>query len=610
MKLEIKKGTTSKLVEIFISDSSSTTGAGLAGVLYSDITAYYYRSGAASATAITLATMTLGTWVSGGFIELDATNMPGRYQLGVPDAALATGADQVGIDLKGATNMAYLPLEIQLIDNTEKDIYDIVAHTSYGNAQLTRSATPANLLGINLAGQAGVDLDNAGGTLAKDVEITGFNDIPASDIVSAGAIETLSGAVVIVTDVTNLHASAATITNQDTILARVGDFAGTGLNTVKGFFQALFRSDTGVSGANTPSEVNEAENTITGTFDGATDSVEALRVNTGTAGISLTDQPWNAAWDASVQAKVNDALVAIHLDHLLAVDYDPDLKPGVLTALLNELVESDAGVSVYTVAALANAPSGTGASAATIADAVWDEPKADHVLAASFGEEVQSHALSIDVDTSNVVLAASQPNYAPNTTVPDPAGTAPTVTQITADIDANSTQLAAILGRIGDFAGTGLNTVKGFFQALFRSDSGVSGANAPSEINEAENTIVGTFDGATDSTEAIRNNIGTAGAGLVAIPSGGIKKNTAFTGFKFNMIDAADNISPLPGLTVTAEVAIASAPYVAMTNPVTEVSGGTYIIDPSAADTNGDWVTWKFTAPGARATYVMFKTDL
>ena len=41
-------------------------------------------------------------------------------------------------------------------------------------------------------------------------------------------------------------------------------------------------------------------------------------------------------------------MVDIHLDHLLAVDYDPASKPGTSTALLNELVENDGGVSRFT----------------------------------------------------------------------------------------------------------------------------------------------------------------------------------------------------------------------------------------------------------------------
>ncbi len=116
MKLDILKGTTSKIQEVFIQDSSSTIGAGLTGVAFGDITVYYTLNGAAGAATVhTPATMTIGTWASGGFIEKDATNLPGVYQLGVFDAAL-TGADSVLIMLKGATNMAPVVLEIQLVD--------------------------------------------------------------------------------------------------------------------------------------------------------------------------------------------------------------------------------------------------------------------------------------------------------------------------------------------------------------------------------------------------------------------------------------------------------------------------------------------------------------
>lgn len=69
---------------------------------------------------------------------------------------------------------------------------------------------------------------------------------------------------------------------------------------------------------------------------------------------------------AQVNTEVDTALSDIHLDHLLAVDYDPASKPGAATALLNEMVENDAGVSRYTAHSLGQAPSGTGASAVSI----------------------------------------------------------------------------------------------------------------------------------------------------------------------------------------------------------------------------------------------------
>ncbi len=109
---------------------------------------------------------------------------------------------------------------------------------------------------------------------------------------------------------------------------------------------------------------------------------------------------------AATPAEVATALTDIHLDHLLAVDYDPASKPGTSTALLNELVEDDSGVSRYTVNALENAPSGTGASAATIADAVWDEDIiAAHNTSDTAGKIVGDN-INAPLDTIDTVVDA------------------------------------------------------------------------------------------------------------------------------------------------------------------------------------------------------------
>ena len=117
-KLQIIKATTSKLIQLFIQDSSSTTGDGLTGLTAASgsLTAYYYREGAGTgATQISLVAVgALGTWESGGFFEIDATNMPGWYELGLPDGVLAAGVNAVGIQLKGATDMAETNAEIEL----------------------------------------------------------------------------------------------------------------------------------------------------------------------------------------------------------------------------------------------------------------------------------------------------------------------------------------------------------------------------------------------------------------------------------------------------------------------------------------------------------------
>lgn len=122
-KLSILAGTTSKTIDIYIQDSSSSVGAGLAGLLYNSagLTCYYYREGAASATSVTLATMTVGTWASSGFKEIDGTNMPGWYQFGIPNAAIASGAKTAKFLFKGATNMVALPIELELTATDNQD---------------------------------------------------------------------------------------------------------------------------------------------------------------------------------------------------------------------------------------------------------------------------------------------------------------------------------------------------------------------------------------------------------------------------------------------------------------------------------------------------------
>jgi hypothetical protein len=123
MKLIKAIGATSEIWQIFIMDSSSSTGAGLAGLVFNSagLTAYYHRDTDTTATAITLVTMTVGTFTSSGFKEIDATNMPGWYQFCPPNAALASGAKSCGFHLKGATNMAPLPIEVQLVAYNPED---------------------------------------------------------------------------------------------------------------------------------------------------------------------------------------------------------------------------------------------------------------------------------------------------------------------------------------------------------------------------------------------------------------------------------------------------------------------------------------------------------
>ncbi len=126
-KLSILAGATSQSVNILILDSTSTTGAGLTGLVFNSgsLIAYYTFTGAnAGATAITLATLaTVGAaWSSGGFKQIDSTHMPGLYRFDLPDAVLAAASGRVvTVILRGAANMVDCRLEIELTGTDNQD---------------------------------------------------------------------------------------------------------------------------------------------------------------------------------------------------------------------------------------------------------------------------------------------------------------------------------------------------------------------------------------------------------------------------------------------------------------------------------------------------------
>lgn len=117
-KRQILVGATDQTVDVFIQDSSSTTGAGLTGLAYNtaSLTCYYRKGATGTPTALSLATQTVGGAHSdGGFVAVDGTNCPGQYRLDLSDTIVAT-AGMVTVHLKGAANMVPCVLEIEVVD--------------------------------------------------------------------------------------------------------------------------------------------------------------------------------------------------------------------------------------------------------------------------------------------------------------------------------------------------------------------------------------------------------------------------------------------------------------------------------------------------------------
>jgi hypothetical protein len=111
-------GSTSVVEIVDILDNSSTTGGGKTALAYntSGLTCYYKRSNGTASVSVTLANIiTLGTFVSGGFKEIDATNQPGAYEFHPPDAAFASGAKWVTFYLQGASGMVRRAIKVRIL---------------------------------------------------------------------------------------------------------------------------------------------------------------------------------------------------------------------------------------------------------------------------------------------------------------------------------------------------------------------------------------------------------------------------------------------------------------------------------------------------------------
>lgn len=85
-------------------------------------------------------------------------------------------------------------------------------------------------------------------------------------------------------------------------------------------------------------------------------------------------------------------------------------------------------------------------------------------------------------------------------------------------------------------------------------------------------------------------------------------KNIALAKFPFTMVDANTGL-PKAGVTVTSERSIDGLAFAACANSAAEISGGAYNIDLAASDLNGDTVMLKFTATGAKTTFVTVVTQ-
>lgn len=293
----------------------------------------YYKDGAGAWTSLAI-TDTVSEVGSTGVYTLDLT-------------AAEMNHDRIFIKMT-STNAADTLITIVTF---ARDFDDLAFPTTAGNS-----------IDVTATGEVGVDFANVAGTLTN----ANLAFVDANERVDVG--EWLGTAVTSGTGGPDVNVNA--ISDDTTAAINLeAAYDGTGYNVGGGSIVAA--SVTGAVGSVTSAVTVGTINASV--INAASIAASALNGkgdwNIGKTGYSIsgtktTLDALNDVSTAQVNTEVDNAIETYHLDHLLAVDYDPATKPGVATALLNELVENDVGVSRFTANALEQAPTGGDATAA------------------------------------------------------------------------------------------------------------------------------------------------------------------------------------------------------------------------------------------------------
>ena len=279
MKLIRNRADVSTILQVFIQNSSLTTGAGLTGLVYNttSLVAYYHKDTDTTATAISLVTMTVGTYTSGGFKEIDATNMPGWYQFCPPNAAINTTGKSVAFMLKGATNMAPCVCELQI-----PVALDVEQAYNLGADSLPSAAAPAAAGGLPTADSSNRIAGNAGNVAGSVGSVT------AAVTPSGGSVGSVTGSVGSVTAaVTPSGGSVGSVTGSvGSVTGNVGGSVASVTGNVGGSVASVTGSVGSVTGA--VDSVTGAVGSVTGAVVLPTDFTSTMKTSITTAATAAT----------------------------------------------------------------------------------------------------------------------------------------------------------------------------------------------------------------------------------------------------------------------------------------------------------------------------------
>ena len=618
-KLAIKRVTTSFICHIFIQDTTKTDGSGLTGLTNASagLTCYYMRPGDTGATSSTLSSVTVGTYggtsTNSGFKEVDSTNMPGVYEFQPANNMLGSGANQVVIMLKGATNMAPVLLEIELNDLNPND------STLWGSSivsanvkQIDGSATNGNNATLNLkqlnivnsagdaiiassTGSNGIGINASGNGSGAGIKVTGGGTGNGLTLIGGSTsgdginITTTSGhGLSIVATGTAKHgitltgaaASGANAAGHGLTLVggaastTGGGTAGNGLNTTGGAGAASTNGAAGAaifSGGGTNTVASSAHGlSIVGTSTGS-----GLNANSGAGatgdGITATSSATNG--------------------HGLSV-----LGNGTGNGIKVASTSGDALLTTVSTSGHGVTFAGTGTTKHGI-NATGGATSSDGIRAVGGGVGHGVNAQSGSGATGNGVTATSSATDGHGLSVLG-NGTGNGIKIASTSGDALLTTVSTS-GHGATFTGTGTSKhgliVTGGTGGTSDGLKAVAGSGGVDIRGNITGNVTGTLSTVTTVTNSVT---------LTNVQ--GIKKNTALGNFEFKMYDSSGD--PKTGLTITSTVSIDGGAYGSTANSATEVSNGLYKIDLAAADLNGTVISLRFTGTGAKDTDVTIIT--
>jgi len=178
VKRKIFAGTTSLSLPVIVYDNTSTTGAGLSGLTHSTsgLVLEYRRAGQSSWTSVTLVSKTLGTYTSGGIVA--SGSRAGRYEVDIPDAAVAAGVRMVEICLRGAASMHPVDIEIEL------DAVNYQDATSFGLSRIDAATSSRMATYTQPTGFLAATFPE---TVASTTNITAASGITLAPVTHTGA---------------------------------------------------------------------------------------------------------------------------------------------------------------------------------------------------------------------------------------------------------------------------------------------------------------------------------------------------------------------------------------------------------------------------------------